>query len=192
MSEKLELQVVKKAFIVYHAGMLSENPHEGYRVDEIPPVLADTPNKAKREAKEPFNWDLNDERPKYTDLRVRRAPNADRVLYDGKEIPRWQAVSDVAEKERQDRRRASIEAYPDDTKFFVQNGFSGDMLILWGKDSNGYTTNVDNAHQFTKQEVLNSFVNTRIQDILWPVDKVLSKTVRVANSEHLRDFAPIN
>lgn len=193
MKTKSKLPIVKKAFIVYHPGMLSDNPNEGYTsIGEITPILAETPNLAKNRDKEASNWDLNGESPKYTDLRVRRAPNADLVLYNGKEMPRWQAINSEASDTRQTTRRASIEAYSDDTKFFVQNGFSGDMLIFWGLNSNGYTTNVDNAHQFTKEEVLKSFVNTRSQDILWPVDKVLAKTVRVANSEHFRDFQPIN
>jgi hypothetical protein len=48
------MELIKKAFRIWHEGMLSDNPHEGYRIDEIPVTYADSPGEAKSLVTEPF------------------------------------------------------------------------------------------------------------------------------------------
>jgi len=77
------MEIARKAFRVYHDGMLSEHPYEGYRIDELPVVYADTPGEAKSNSSEVHDFELNGRAHEFTDLKVFRAKESDEVWHEG-------------------------------------------------------------------------------------------------------------
>lgn len=181
----MDLQVIKKAFQVYHDGMLSSNPNEGYLLEDIPAILAADANEAKSKATEPYDWNLNGSMPRYIDLRVKRYAEGDRVLYNGVETTRREAEENKREADRVAERVAKINAYPDDAMFYVSHGYHGDIILWNGLNDSGYTTNVVKAQKYTKEEVLKSYVQGPYEHKIWEASHVESNLTKVANNEHL-------
>jgi hypothetical protein len=166
------MELIKKAFRVWHDGMLSDNPHEGYRINELPVTYADSPGEAKSLATEPFEWTLYDDEPKFTDLKVRRAAGMDKVMFEGDEKKRWQVEMMNREQKRIEKRRQAVDRFPDNSHFYIQNGYVGNSVLWWGKNSNGYTSDIHKAELYTKQEVLEQFVNGREEDVIWESEHI--------------------
>lgn len=179
------MDIIKKAYKVWHEGMLSDNPHEGYTIDDLPVVYADSPSKAKSIAKEPFDWTLEDEEPKYTDLKVRRASGKDILEFEGTERERWIIEMIKNQRERIEKRKKAVERFSDDTLFYIQNGYVGNSVLWWGKNSNGYTTNINKAGLYTKEEVLKKFVNSREEDVIWESSHVDNNIVKQVDGQYL-------
>lgn len=55
--------------------------------------------------------------------------------------------------------------------YYIQNGYVGNAICWWAKDSHGYTTDIRNAHKYSKQEAINICI-TRKDDRAWPVDYI--------------------
>jgi hypothetical protein len=177
--------IIKKAFRVWHQGMLSDNPYEGYRIDDIPVVYANSPGEAKSVAKEPYDWTINGDEPKFTDLKVQRAPDMDIVLFDENGMQRRQVDELLKQRKRTEERKKAVERFPDGTNFFIQNGYVGNSVLWWAKNSNGYTTDMQKAELFTKQEVLDRFVSGRKEDIIWESEHVLSNMRTHVDGQYL-------
>lgn len=160
------MEILEKAFVVWHRGMLDENPHEGYTMDSLPIVYAKSHGEAKSKASEPHDFKLYGEYPKFTDLKARRAIGADKVMFEGNKITRWQMEAKISTQKRNDVRRSKIESYPDAATFLVQNGFCGNYLIFW-QEGGGYTSDISKAEIFTKDEILSRFIGGREQDRIW-------------------------
>lgn len=54
-----------------------------------------------------------------------------------------------------------------ETHFYMQNGVSGNAIMWWAKGRSGYTTDIERAHVFTKEEAIGQH-RTRIEDKPWP------------------------
>lgn len=54
--------------------------------------------------------------------------------------------------------------------YYIQNGWVGNAVLWWAKDSKGYTTEIKNAGRFTKAETQQ--IIKRPQDIAWECDHV--------------------
>lgn len=57
-------------------------------------------------------------------------------------------------------------------KYYLQDSRSivGNFLLFWRKDHRGYTTDIDDAHEFTLEEALSH----RESDVPWSVDEMRS------------------
>lgn len=117
---------------------------------------------------------------KYTDIKARRVPQNDLYEFEGKFL----SQSDIEAKLRQRERNQKILDLPEDKLYYVQNGYSGNNLILWGLDSCGYTSKVNQAQKYTKAEIL-TFINGREQDVIWPADEIDNNLVSVVDSQNL-------
>jgi hypothetical protein len=55
-------------------------------------------------------------------------------------------------------------------KYYLQDSRQvvGNFLLFWKKDCRGYTTNIEEAHEFTLEEALSE----RDTDVPWPVDEM--------------------
>lgn len=179
------MELVKKAYKVWHDGMISENPHEGYTIESLPIVYADTPGEAKSNSREPFDCELYGMEPLFTDLKVRRAPGADKVIFEGFEKKRWQVEMIQEERKRIERRRKAVERFPDDSFFYIQNGYVGNSVYWWGKDYNGYTCDITKAGLYSKQEVLDNFITGRPEDIIWESGHVLANVRQHVDGQYL-------
>ena len=161
------MEIIKKAYKVWHRGMLNHNPYEGYTIDSLPVVYANSPSEAKSKAYEPNDFYLDGKEHKYTDLRVRRAKGDDVIKYGDVEISRAILDMRLREEERINARRKKIERYPDDATFYVQNGYVGNAVLWWGLDSRGYVCAIEKAQLYTKKEIIDDFLNSREEDVIW-------------------------
>ena len=75
-----------------------------------------------------------------------------------------------------EERKKKIEAYPDNTMFFIQSyGFVGNSLNLWADGASSYTTDPTKAGQFNKEFVLKQLSCNRACDSFWPVSELMEK-----------------
>lgn len=61
-----------------------------------------------------------------------------------------------------------------DTLYYIQNGYVGNAILWWAIDSRGYTTELEKAGKFTKEEA--EGIIKRPEDIAWPCDYIDSRT----------------
>ena len=180
------MKIIRKAFQVWHNGMLNYNPHEGYEIDSLPITYAETSSKAKSRAPELYDFAIDGEPHKFIDLKVRRYKNADIVLHDGKEVHRGRLIREMAEAERKAKRREKVMEFPDDSLFYIQNGYVGNAVLWWGLNSNDYVCDIELAQLYTKEEVLSKFVNGRESDIIWESKHALNGIKKIVDAQNLR------
>ena len=180
------MKILKKAFKVWHDGMLNSNPNEGYSIEELPLTYGDTPGEAKVNASEIYDFEIDGETHKYTDLKVRRAKGGDWVLYEGEKIRRNDLEYRTKEANRIDKRRKSVESFSDDSMFYIQNGYVGNAVLWWGLNSNGYVCDIHKAQAYTKQYVLKHFVNGREEDRIWESKHVLDCIKEIVDGQFLK------
>jgi len=71
-------------------------------------------------------------------------------------------------------------------QYYIQNGWVGNSVLWWGIDSKGYTTEIDKAGRFTKQQA-NSIIQ-RPEDKAWEcnhVDKNLKAHKKTIDCQYL-------
>ena len=179
------MELIQKAFQVWHDGMISDNPHLGYAMGDFPIVYANTPSEAKSKASEPNDWEIDGKEPKYTDLKVRRDKSYDKVMFEGDSTHRWQAENIQNSRKRTEERRAAVERFPDGSCFYVQNGYVGNSVLWWGRRSSGYVSEIQKAELYTKQEILDNFVSGREEDIIWEAKHVLDNVRSHVDGQYL-------
>lgn len=82
-------------------------------------------------------------------------------------------------------RSKEILKYPEEEHFYVQNGYVGNSILWWAKDGKGYTTNIDRAHKFTRQETLDNFVTSKKDYKPWPASHIEENISMHVNAEHV-------
>jgi len=182
------MKIIKKAYQVWHEGMLDENPNEGYNIDNLPVVYADTPGEAKAKAPQVNDFYLDNfshEYHKFTDLKVRRTKKSDWIMHNGEKIRRGDLEYRIKEENRIAERRKKIESYPDHTCFYIQKGYVGNAVLWWGLNSSGYVCDIRKAQLYTKKEVLKDFVNGRIEDRIWESTHVLNCIKEIVDGQFL-------
>lgn len=183
MGNKLEL--VEKAYYVWHKDMLGYGPEIFNSYDEVPPTYAKSPGMAKSYPSEAYDWELDGEYPKYLQLNVRRAKDWDKVRLDGKVTVRFRALEDIERNKKVEKRRLLVETYPDDTMFYIQRGYVGNSVLWWGLNSVDYTCKIEKSQTYTKKEVLERFLDGNPDDRIWPADHVNKNTCLVVDGQHL-------
>lgn len=180
------MKTIETAFIVWHDGMINVNPHLGYTIDTIPVVYAESFSDAKSKATEPYEWAIDGREVKFTDLRVRRKKEMDIVLFEGDEKLRYQVDQIKEERDWLDTRKKAISDFPDGSKFYVQNGYVGNSVLWWGKDGNGYTTELSKAELYTKDDILSKIKSWRKEDVIWEASHVMDNIRSHVDSQYLK------
>lgn len=69
-------------------------------------------------------------------------------------------------------------------KYYLQDKsyYHGNLMNWWAKDGKGYTANLDNAHQFTADELAK--MTLRPTDVAWLCSYIDSKTSRCVNASY--------
>jgi hypothetical protein len=71
-------------------------------------------------------------------------------------------------------------------EYYLQvKGFSGNSLLWWKKDRHGYTTNISQAHVFTKDEAYRQHALRPTVDIPWGKDYIDAQAELHVNSENV-------
>lgn len=73
------------------------------------------------------------------------------------------------------------------TEFVLQDsrGNTGDRLMFWGKDGSGYTTNLDQAQRYTKDEAT-SQNESRESDLPWPLAYLVERAELAIDCQYLK------
>lgn len=180
----MKFQIVKKAWHVFHIGMIDASPEYYHTPDETPVVYAATEGEAKAQASAPQQFNLPDgSTPKFTDLRCLRAHTRDIVIFNDHQTERFQAEYQILREAWINKRRKQVLKYPETEMFYVQNGFVGNAILFWGLNSSGYTANVAKAQKYTRAEILERFIDGREQDIIWPASHIDAVLIHVADNQ---------
>lgn len=176
----MKYEIKEKAYRVFVDEMFGNYPF--FNMGDIDVVYSDSREKARMK----FNyWDsgLKEDIP-YTKIKAIRAKEHDVILYKGEKIRRFLLKSKI----KQEVRNKKVLALPEKEKFYVQDArsYSGNYLVWWEKGGSGYTSNINNAHKFTKDEIIKSFTNGRETDIIWFASHVEEKKVQVIDCQNLK------
>lgn len=184
------MKILKKAYIVWHSGMISDHPEEGYRIDEIPPVFAESHAQAKSKSTLHLEYEIDGREPIWTDLKVKRAFGADLVEFMGAEVPRHRANAKKERIQRESQIQNEINSSDSDF-FYLQTGVIGNCLVFWALNGRGYTCHLDQAHLFSKEEAIQRSRNIRQSDRFWEEDAVNSAASLQVDHQKLSSFSPI-
>jgi hypothetical protein len=135
-------------------------------------ILAETASKAKGKFIE---------HARFIDLKAVRCEEYDQVEVDGKKMRR----NEVDNYLRKQERKKKIQELPEDQLYYVQNGFVGNCPLFWGLGNCGYTSDLDKAQKYTKEQIVKEFSNPREQDIIWLAAEVDSKVKRIVDHQYL-------
>lgn len=72
--------------------------------------------------------------------------------------------------------------------YYIKNGYVGNAILWWGKDSRGYTTDIRNAGKYTEEQARN-ICKCRVQDTAYPceyIDTLEEARKIVIDSQYLR------
>lgn len=71
-------------------------------------------------------------------------------------------------------------------EFYLQDsrGYVGNDVLWWAKEGKGYTTNLHEAHVFTKDEAVKQH-DCRETDIPWPKDYIDAKTRPAVDMQYI-------
>ncbi len=78
------IEIIEKAYKVYHDGILNENPNEGYSFDELSVVYAESRGKAKNNCPEFYDHKINGREAKFTDVKAVRWKEYDKIRFKNK------------------------------------------------------------------------------------------------------------
>lgn len=186
------MQLLQKAYIVWHAGMLIENNHEGYRKSDLPVVYAESAGKAKQNTFDLDSYELPDgSKHGFTDIRVARAHPYDKLLLsDGQHITRAALKARNRKEQLHAERQKRVLSYPETARFYVQHGYVGNAASWWALGGAGYTCDLERAQQYTRTEVLQRFVRGREEDRIWEAEHVLAMRTYQVDTQRLNyEFA---
>lgn len=181
----MKFEIVKKAFIVWHRGMLGYRPEFYDDINDIEVTYAKSPGEAKAWCGHRYDYDIDGKDATFLDLRVKRAKWADKIKFEDRIVTRGQAERALESAKRIEKRRKLVEKYPDDTMFYIQRGYVGNAMLFWGLNSNGYTCKLDRCQKYTKSEVLKRFLDSNPDDRIWPADHIESNTSIMVDGQNV-------
>lgn len=73
-----------------------------------------------------------------------------------------------------------------DQQYYISTGgYSGNSLIFWGKDSRGYTSNLDNAGLYSEEDAKRICSNSDRTEKAWPKEYIEGITNRAVSCENI-------
>ena len=162
------MKVIKRAWRVWVHSHLDETNYNN--ADYVPHIYANTLKEAKAKCDLYDAKNEHGDKARYIDIKARRSPHNDVVQYNGEEMERWR-YEDRLIKEK---RNAKIQALEADEMYYVQDSrsYCGNSVFWWAKESRGYTTELNNAEKYTKDEIVKRFLNGRDSDVIWKASHV--------------------
>ena len=180
-----KLNIVEKAWSVYHEGMI-ENEYGSYRsVQDIDPVYAETRGQAKNYQAHLYDYDIDGETYKFTDIRAVRFKDMDKVKYKDSIVTR-RYYNDLILR---DKRIEQLKSLPDNEFYYVQDrrSYVGNAVLWWG-EKGGYVCDIKKACKYTKEKLLKTFSDgIRDTDVVWKESHVKKATKLVVDMQYL-DF----
>lgn len=169
-----ELEIIKKAYRVIDPNILECGMY--YSEDDWEIVYAKSPGDAKSKCSEYEN---------YLNIKCKRAAPDDYVRYNGEEIKRRILFSRMESEIKRDFRKQKVLQYPETEMFYIQNGYVGNCVLWWGLNNHSYTYDISHAQKYSREQVLNQFVNGRDEDIIWAASHVEQHISQHVDSQYL-------
>lgn len=167
----IKLPIIKKAWFVANVDGLSD-----WEINwEV--VYAETPGKAK-------SVFLKHEEGEYLFLSVKRGKLNDVVLFEDKETKRHCVLTTLETRKRIQERKEKVLKFPENEEFYIQNGYVGNSVYWWRLGNAGYTTNLNEAQKYTREEILTR-LNMKEGNKIWPASHVLEHISPQVDSQHL-------
>lgn len=70
--------------------------------------------------------------------------------------------------------------------YYIENNVVGNCVLWWAKNDRGYTTEIEKAELYTKEEAEK---RCRHGEKMWPENMVLASIVKHVRLDHLRQLA---
>jgi len=177
----MELKIIKKAYKVrdpksYFNSLDTNYYHNPDGDAHWEYVFAETREKAKLMCS-----DFDD----YINIVAKRVKSNDIVLFEGREVRRGRIVEDIKRRNELAKRVASILRFPEYELFYVQSGYAGDIILWWGLNSCGHTTDITKAGIYTRDYVIKYLLAGKDNEKIWPASHIKQHITQCINSEHL-------
>ena len=183
-----KLKIVEKAYVVWVHSQLAEHPFNS--PDELDVVYAESASKAKYHCwiKGEKNEDGDDAR--WIDIKVKRRPYQDKVEYEGNVVKRVRIKLMEDEKEENkllELRIKKLEQLDPTDMYYVQDarGYVGNSVSWWALNNRGYTCDIEQAHRYTKDEIIRQFSDCRDIDVIWSARHVDTKIKKHVDAQYL-------
>ena len=159
------MKVTEKAYIVWHKGMISDHPEEGWpTVDEMPVTYAKSRGKAKSSTLTPYGFEIEyGVDAKYLDLKVKRAKWADKYLIDGVMRTRSRIESDEAVLKRDAEFDQMVIDNPKSRAYIKKGGY------YYGSNYGGYTEREIDAGIYSIHDAVSHCKGMSLRDYLRPI-----------------------
>lgn len=144
----MEAVLQQKAYQVWHEGMLSRIPYEGYSKDDLPVYYAESPSQAKTICCEVDNYLIDGEHHKFTDLRVRRYKPCDKMLFEGHILTRNQIEYELEVRQRNAELDQLLTDNPDSMAYILKGGY------YYRPNCAGYTDRKSRAGVYTLERAI--------------------------------------
>ena len=158
-----KLPIAEKAYNVWHVGMLSDNPHEGYSMSDLNVYYAETPSKAKTQCTLVWDYHIDGEEPKFTDIKVRRCKSADKVIFEGETITR-SGIDRLIERRNRDSAVDKLLLDNPNSKAYILKGG-----LYYRPNSSGYTEFKQFAGVYDLEYAVSSVKSTSLSDYMRPI-----------------------
>lgn len=181
--------ILKKAFIVWHEGMIGSFSEGGpgfSEITDIPSILADSPAEAKAQASLCYDYQINGREVKWTDLRVKRKIGSDLILYKGREIRRDEYNSLLQREKLLTNTTKKLED-SEASEFYLQTGIVGNCLYFWAQDGRGYTCHLERAHLFSKEEAIKQAKSMKGFERFWEKEAIETASSLQVDHQRLRN-----
>ncbi len=122
---------------------------------------------------------------RFIDVKARRAKGSDIVLYDGYETTRWSVLESIKENKRREKRLLDVMRFPETEMFYVQKGYVGNSCYWWALGNRGYTTDLNKAEKYDREDILKHFIGRSEENKIWAASHVETKVSRQVDSQHL-------
>ncbi len=117
--------------------------------------------------------------------RAKRAKGSDIVLHEGHETERWRILEALKEDKRREERLLKVMQFPETEMFYVQKGYVGNSCYWWGLGNCGYTTDLNKAEKYTREDILKYFIGRSDENKIWAASHVEERVSRQVDSQHL-------
>lgn len=156
----MKYQIVEKAWILNNCNL--EEPY--FHNTDI--VYYGNRGQAKRQAvvDNALGKTLNGEEISFLNIKIKRFPNNDKIIYNGNIIKRYEQKSI--------ERLNNIKELDKNKFYYVQDrrSYVGNAVLWWAKNGNGYVTDLSKAHKYSYVEIIK--FNPRGTDIIWESEHV--------------------
>ncbi len=123
------------------------------------------------------------EEAKWIDIKCRRVPEKDLFEYNGETKTKKQIERELEKEKRNEK----LKQLDENEMYYVQDSRSyvGNCVLWWGKNSSGYVCSINEAHKYTKQEIIAKFIDGRDTDIVWNAKHIEGNIKQVVDIQNI-------